>query len=78
VLLPLNLDQLFLATQRLADMGVLSGSPGELDGAAQGAAAFVPSGALLSALLGVQISCAWITLGPVDFASNAVNVAIEP
>jgi hypothetical protein len=78
VLLPLNLDQLFLATQRLTDIGVLSGSPGQLGGAAQGTAAFVPSAAFMSALLGVQISCAWITMGPVDFASNAVNVAIEP
>ena len=78
VLLPLNLDQLFLAWQRLAVIGVVSGSPGQLDGAAQGAAAFVPSPALMSALLGVQIPCAWIPLGPVDFASNAVDVATEP
>jgi Family of unknown function (DUF1028)/Invasin, domain 3 len=78
LLVPLNFDRLFQLSPQLATVGLLSGTPGELDGAAHGEAALTPPAGALASLVGVELACAWFTLRPADFASQAVSVAIEP
>jgi hypothetical protein len=78
VILPLNFDVLFHASPRLAAVGVLGGVPGRLDGGSHAVASFnAPPGAL-TPLIGLPIACAWYTLKPTDFASNAISVQIAP
>ncbi len=78
VLVPLNPDRLFFASESLAAAGLLTGTPGTLGGAAQASAALVLAPGDLAFLLGQQLSCAWVTLRPLDFASNAVGLDILP
>lgn len=53
---------------------------GALDGAGAASAAFEPGPGLLDPLLGpgLDLHFAWITLAPIDFASNPVTVVVEP
>lgn len=78
LLLPLNFDRLFALSPALASLGILAGVPGELDGGAHAAASLAPPPGALASLVGLPLSCAWFTIRPADFASNVVQVQIDP
>lgn len=77
-LLPLNADRLYLALPQLVAAGVLQGVPGALDASAAATAALAMPPGVLAFLAGRELSVAWFTLRPSDFASNAVTLQILP
>lgn len=78
VVLPLNADRLFGATPSLVSVGLLGGVPGVLDRAGAATAALQPAPGALAPLAGLSLACAWFTVRPPDFASNAILIEILP
>jgi len=78
LVVPLNPDRLFYATSSYAQAGTLTGSRGLLDSASQAEAALVLQPGDLAFMAGLPLTLAWVTMRPVDFASNAVTVDILP
>jgi hypothetical protein len=76
--LPLNFDRVFALSPTIVAAGMLSGVPGRLDGASHAVAALAPPPGAFAALVGLPLTCAWFTLHPADFASNAIQVQIDP
>lgn len=76
--LPLNPDPVFSLFLDLQGSPLLKGSPGLLDPAGSAAATFrAPAGAL-SFLVNRNLTFAWATLVPFDFASGPAVVSIRP
>lgn len=75
---PLTFDRLVNASPTLAALGIVGGSPGQLDASAQAGVTVGPGGGALAPLLGWTLWAAWVTIHPTDFASNAVAFEVVP
>lgn len=78
VVLPLNWDALTNLVLANLNTPLFSGFLGTLDGNGEATAAFNPGPLSDPAVVGLTIHFAWITLVPVDYASNAVGLLFVP
>jgi uncharacterized Ntn-hydrolase superfamily protein len=76
--LPLNPDPLFSASLAFANSAVFVRTVGTLDFAGNATARFAPAAGALAPLLGTELHFAYALLSPLDFASNAVPIAVAP
>ncbi|MHC5210006.1 MAG: DUF1028 domain-containing protein [Planctomycetota bacterium] len=78
VLVPLNFDRIVHVSPKFAALGVVSGSPGQLDALSRASVAVGPGGGVLAPMVGWTLWSAWVTMHPTDFASNAVSFELVP
>jgi uncharacterized Ntn-hydrolase superfamily protein len=77
LVIPINPDPVFSILLELAAGPVFPGGLGLTDGGGRGVAILlVPPGAL-APILGKDLTFAWATLNPIDFASNSVVVPVR-
>jgi hypothetical protein len=78
VLLPLHFDPITDIGLSLVNTPVFAGFLGALSPQGSAAAAFNAPPLAEPSLPGLSLTFAWLTLGPIDFASNAVTVQFQP
>jgi hypothetical protein len=78
VLLPLHFDPVTNLGISLLNTPIFAGFLGTLSPQGTAAATFASPPAAIAGLPGVTLSFAFLTLGPIDFASNAVAVQYQP
>jgi hypothetical protein len=78
VTVPLNFDSLTVLGFNLANSALLPGAAGLLSAQGTAAASFVSPPLPGAGLVGLHLSFAFFTLGPIDYASNAVTVQYVP
>jgi hypothetical protein len=78
VTVPLNFDAVTNIGFQFLNSPFFAGFGGFLDGQGHASASFVSPPIASPSLAGISLSFAAFTLGPIDFASNAVSVSYEP
>ncbi len=78
LLFPLNFDAVTQGSIDWANSAILPNTIGVLSPQGQATASFLPPPQFLAPIVGQTLHWAWATLSPVDYASEAVAIAIVP
>ena len=78
VTLPLNIDAVTLLALQAVNTPMLANFAGTLDAKGQATAMLDTLGPLPAGVVGGTLTLAYLTRSPIDFTSNALEIAIEP
>jgi Family of unknown function (DUF1028)/Invasin, domain 3 len=78
VVIPLNPDPILFLSLSLANSPSLPGSMGQFDASGRATAQLVAPPGVATSLQGSSLTAAFATTNPIDFASNAVTIAVVP